>query len=144
MHHGKRQINVFCFKSCHIIPMSRQRDLQWYFFPLAADHRPGQSLSDTKELRFKQTYHVSLFHVIILQFLNSYHDLHTTFSHITVFGPVTWLCQLKCQISLNRQFSPTRGSPSSAFKISFKCQTRRIRSTQRSGRSLWSGPKLGE
>ncbi len=35
----------------------------------------------------------------------------TTDNYIAVFVPVTWLCQLKYQIFLNRRLSPTSDSP---------------------------------
>ncbi len=74
-----------------------------------------------------------------------------TDSPITVFGPVTWLCRLKCWIFLD---SHTHGSPPrrsldnrllSQDNHSFKaqCQTESIKCTWWSGRSLWSGPRLG-
>ncbi len=65
-----------------------------------------------------------------------------------VFGPVTWLCG----IILDRQLSPAHSSPPPALigKSSFQPQksklqrTMPIKSTQWSGWSLRSGPRLGE
>ncbi len=46
IHHALwKETNIFCFKSLHIITVSRQRDLQRYFLPLAEDDRLGQRLS---------------------------------------------------------------------------------------------------
>ncbi len=53
--------------------------------------------------------------VTTLQCINlafcSTHIKGITYSHITVLGPVTWLCQLKCWIFLDRQPSPAHDSP---------------------------------
>ncbi len=45
MHCGRRQLHVFCFKWHHIINLSRQRDLQQRFLPLAANDRLRMMLS---------------------------------------------------------------------------------------------------
>ncbi len=90
---GKRSVNIFCFKSHHIITMSRQWDLQWYTLPLTANNRPGQTAFSPRQT----------------------HTKDTPYNNIIVFGLVTWLCWLKCRIFLDRQVSPTQ-RPFSLFQ----------------------------
>ncbi len=64
--------------------------------------------------------------------------------------PLTQPCRLKWWIFLNRQLNPSHRSLDNCFfnwenhSFTAQCQTKRIKSTQWSGRSLWSEPRLEE
>ncbi len=139
---GKKKINVY-FKSHGIITVSDSGTHSGTScFLLPRKDTVSQRKSCTKERRYKQTCGDYLFMKKFGIFQTRIKD--TTNKHITVFGPVTWLCQLKCWTSLDKQFSLAHGSPTpgthwiifSWENHSFKAQrqTKRIKSTQWSGR----------
>ncbi len=76
------------------------------------------------------------------------HIKDTTYCHITVFGPVMWLFQLKCQLFLDRQIPPVaphlcRSLDNRLLKwrnhnFIARCQTKRIKSSEWAESLVWA------
>ncbi len=93
VHRGKRQIDIFHLKSQHIITVSiitvstHQTVGNTAVLPL-----PASRCHDQSDRRLAATFHISIQHF----FFKSSKTPHTT--TWLFFGPVTWLCGLKCRI----------------------------------------------
>ncbi len=145
IHHATwKETKVFRFKSHHIITVSRPMDLQRYFLTLAANDRSNgrcfppagaawKSIGLNRRVEATFPCLKSTFFKTLIK--------DTTYNHIIVFGPVTWLCRFNYWIFLARQLRPACGSQlPHLFKQrnhSFKaqCQTKGIMSSQLSGQT---------
>ncbi len=112
IHWGKRQINVFRFRSYHIITVG-------VVLPASCCRRQtGTDAVSPRSVSLNRRVAAACPSINSAVFKTHIRD--TTYINITVFGPVTRLCQLKCLIFLIRQLSPARSSPpGSDWSIAF-------------------------